>query len=256
MTISHECRHPFVQRAMRLGALAGSLMLTACQSLPMNEGKPASLADVVGKIKSDVAVYQTYDAAVENEPPQENRCRAAVGFSIESVKVSLLTETDNTVGGSIGAKVPTGIVTIGPSLSRSSETKGTQTTTFSLYPKPRIGEPPAPSQSAKTIDAAAYPIAAALQRLREGLLAAANQHSLTAQTCFSLSPLTPPGGKAPDDPGGTYVFGFTVVHKSGTDGKIELLVFSLGASANEQTTAANTLTVAFKARPGKNAGFT
>ncbi|SAK81600.1 hypothetical protein AWB78_03928 [Caballeronia calidae] len=38
------------------------LALGACQHIAENEGKPATGADVVSQIKSDIGAYQTYDA--------------------------------------------------------------------------------------------------------------------------------------------------------------------------------------------------
>lgn len=69
------------------------------------------------------------------------------------------------------ATLPVGAATLSPSVSGSHERKGTQTLTFSLYPKVE----PAPSTLQSMpgpIDSDKYPIAASLQRLRDGLLEA------------------------------------------------------------------------------------
>lgn len=220
------------------------LALGACNSIPQNEGAPASVSDVVVRIKQDVARYQAYDKA--NSLALENlasSCKPSVGFYIVSVKVSLTTQTDDTASATGSATLPVGPVTIGPSVGDSHETKGTQTLTFSLYPQ---SNPKTSPTDGKPISAEDFPIAATLQRLRDGLLDASQKDP---NSCMNLTP--PTGSK--DDGSGTYAFGFTVINQ-GTGGlSLKFLVFSLGATASAQRQASNTITVTFKARPGSMA---
>lgn len=222
------------------------LFLGACCSLPRNEGSPARVADVVSQIKADLKVYQDYDAAASLQEPLNNPCRGIVGFYIDNVKLSLTTQTDDTTSGTGSATLPVGSVTFGPSLGVSQETKGTQTLTFTLYPKKtQIDSRVAP----KPIDANLYPIAASLQRLREGLLEASQK-----EPCVSLVPVEHgPDGKLPVDAGGTYVFGFTVINNVSVGGTLKFVVFSLGATNTAQRQAGNSITVTFKARSGSAA---
>lgn len=237
---------------MRVPVFLVVLALGACCSLPQNEGSPAQVADVVGKIKADLKVYQAYDAAAASVVPLDNACQASVGFYIDNVKVSLTTQTDVTTSGTASATLPVGSGTFGPSLTlgASQETKGTQTLTFTLYPKvvPAFN---AKQVVPKAIDANLYPIAASLQSLRNGLLEASQK-----EPCISLTPISGLDGKqATADPGGTYAFGFTVINNASAGGTLKFVVFSLGATNTVQRQAGNTITVTFKARPGNAAAF-
>lgn len=232
----------------QLSLLLVVLELGACCSIPQNEGSPAKVADVVSKIKADIGAYQKYDALASEAKPLNNACQAAVGFYIDNVKVSLTTSTDDTSSVSGSATLPVGSSTFGPSLSGSQETKGTQTLTFALYPK--AGQKHTDSNEAPTaIDASLYPIAASLQRLRDGLLEASQK-----KPCLSLIPVLPDAdGKPQADAGGTYAFGFTVINNASAGGTLKFVIFSLGATNTVQRQAGNTITVTFKARPGSAA---
>ncbi|WP_429555179.1 hypothetical protein [Paraburkholderia sp. MM5477-R1] len=187
-------------------------------------------------------MYQVYDAAAAAAKPLDDACKGIVGFYIDNVKVSLTTQTDDTLTGTGSATLPVGPVAVGPSVSASQENKGTQTLTFTLYPKAEP-TPPTSQPAPPAIDASVYPIAASLQRLRDGLLAASQKGP-----CVSLVP--PSGVK---DDGGTYAFGFTVINQASVGGTLKFVVFSLGATNTAQRQASNTITVNFKARPGSAA---
>ncbi len=217
------------------------LAIAGCQNIPQNEGKPATVADVVSAIKADIGVYQAYDAIAAAAKPLNNACQGIIGFNIDSVKVSLTTQTDNTTNGTGTATLPVGSTTFGPSIGASKETKGTQTLTFTLYPKMEA-TPNEHREAPEAIDANRYPIAASLQLLRNGLLEASQK-----KPCMSL---VPPGGSAVKDDGGTYAFGFTVINQDTVGANLKFLVFSLGATNTAQRQAGNTITVTFKARPG------
>jgi hypothetical protein len=223
-----------------------ALNVAACgTNFPHNEGDPADVANVVMKIKEDLGVYQDYDAGEAGAKPLDNVCGGAVGFTIDSVKVSLTTQTDISQSGSASATLPVGPATFGPSASVSQEGRGTQTLTFTLYPKAQ------PASNKRTeINAGTHPIAASLKSLREGLLKASQ-----SRPCVSLIPPPDPATGKVADPGGTYAFGFTVINQLSRGGTLKFLVFSLGASNSAQRQAGNTITVTFKARPGSAAAL-
>lgn len=226
------------------------ILAGCCTTVPKNEGMPATVSDVVKKIKQDLAIYQKYDADAASAKPLDNICHGAVSFSISNVKIALTTQTDDTTSGNASATLPVGSGIFGPSFSGSKEVKGSQTTTFSLYPKEieimasKDAEPPKP------IDANLYPIAAGLQQLRDGLLDASQ-----ISPCVSLTP--PPGddGKPAKDDGGTYTFGFAVINQDQGGANIKFVLFSLGATTTSQRQAANTITVTFKARANTSAAL-
>lgn len=223
-------------------------LLTGCATIPQNEGKPTNVSDVVKKIKQDLSIYQKYDASAAGEKPIDNACHGAVSFSISDVKVSLTTQIDDTDSGSASLTLPVGSGTFGPLFSGLHEVKGSQITTFTLYPKQIEIRASKDAEAPKPIDASFYPIAAGLQQLRDGLLDASQ-----IGPCVSLIP--PPGddGKPAKDDGETFTFGFTVINQSTGGENIKFVLFSLGANNTSQRQAANTITVTFKARSGSEA---
>ncbi len=228
---------------MRLILAYTTLTLAGCATVPQNEGFPANVSDVVKKIKHDLAIYQDYDANAASARPLDNTCHGAVSFSINSVKIVLTTQTGDSISGNASATLPVGSVTFGPSISGSREYKGTQTTTFTLYPTEIAIKALKDTAPPKPIDASEYPIAAGLQQLRDGLLDASQ-----ISPCVSLTP--PPGndGTPSKDDGGMYTFGFTVINQTQGGANIKFALFSLGANNSYQRLAGNTITVSFKAR--------
>lgn len=220
-------------------------LLAACQSMPQNEGVPATVAEVIGQIKNDLSVYQDYDAKVASIAPLNNSCNGVIGFYVESVKVSLTTSTNDTITSSGAATLPVGSGIFGASLGKISEIKGTQNLTFMLYPKTEVN-PVSGQGTIKKISADDFPIAASLQRLRDGLLAASD-----SKPCVSLIPPADDKGKI-TDPGGTFVFGFTVSKQSTIGANIKLVIFSLGSTSTNQTQAGNTIAILYKARDGSS----
>lgn len=226
---------------------AGILALAGCASIPHNEGEPAKVSTVVEQIKADLGEYQKYDAFVATKPPLKNACGGAIGFQIESVKVSLTTQSDDTVAANASAELPVGTGTFGFNMGGSQERKGTQNLTFNLYPRPV--ELVAGSQE-PVLDPAKFPIAASLQRLRNGLLEASGN-----KPCFSLVPLGTDGKPAGKDDGATYEIGFAVINTGTAGASLKFVVFSLGATRTTQRMAGNTITATFKARPETGAAF-
>jgi hypothetical protein len=228
----------------RWAFVAAAVLLSACQTAPQNQGDPASVSEVVGKIKQDLEEYQKYDAVASAAKPLPNACGGVVGFSIDNVKISLTTLTDDKTGANGGPTLPVGAGTLAITFGGSQEIKGTQALTFTVYPKTRkVSKSAMPKAAPAPIDADKYPIAASLQRLREGLLAASNH-----PPCISLVPPDGPDGKSGKDDGGTTVFGFTVINEKSSGATLKFVVFSLGATNTSQAQAGNTITVTFKAR--------
>lgn len=232
---------------MRYLVLCGALLVAGCQAVPQNEGTPASVSDVVKKIKRDLGRYQEYNEAALADGPLKNACHGTVGLSIDNVKIQLTTQTDDKTTGTASLTLPVGSGTFSPSLSSSTETKGSQTLTFSLYPQAlensKSGERRA--ELLKPIDALEYPIAASLQKLREGLLEASG-----AKPCFNLTPHAGSDGKPAKDDGGTFAFGFTVINDVNGGGTLKFVVFSVGTTRDSQRQTGNMITVTFKAIPG------
>ncbi len=226
----------------RLFIFCAPIALGACCSVPQNTGNPVEISEVVERVKADLQIYHKYAAAIEDESPLKNSCKGAVRFTIDSVQISLTTQTDITNSKSASLTLPVGSGTFGPTWGTSLETKNTQTLTFNVYPK-APEKPGSKKDSPGEIDEALFPISAGLKRLREGLLVASQK-----EECLSLIPIAKgAGSKAPDDPGNTYAFGFTVTKNSNRGGDFKFTLFSLGAASTTQKQAGNTITVAFRA---------
>ena len=236
-----------VNRMICAAVMSTAIGIAGCQSVPVNEGTPASVSEVMAKLKDDLAMYQVYDAEASAAAPLPNVCKGIVGFFIDNVKVQLTTKTDTTTSGKAEIALPVGAVTFGPSLSGSQQAVGTQTLAFAFYPRPIVAKKRDKRPAA--IDGAQYPIAASLQQLRDGLLAASDK-----EPCISLVP-EGPDGKLLADPGGTFAFGFTVINTVSGGASLKFVVFSLGATSSSQQQAGNTITVTFKARPDSAAAF-
>lgn len=223
------------------------LVVAACKTytVPQNEGAPTGVAAVVRQIKADLAKYQDYSAKTSTDKALPNACNGIVGFDIDNVKVSLTTQSDDTstVKGSLA--LPVGPVTFGPGLGASREIKGTETMTFVLYPDVVATPTPVTAAGTEAIDSDQYPIAASLQRLRNGLLDASD-----AKPCMRLVPSPDATIGAPKDPGGTFAFGFAVINKGTSDSSLKFVIFSLGATTAAERQVGNTITVTFKARKG------
>ena len=183
-----------------------AMELPACSSVPQNEGTPASVAEVVKRIKEDLRHYAAYDAKHSKDLPLENACSGLVGFSIDNVRISLTTSIDRTAATSGSATLPVGGTSFGPSLSSSSEGKGSQVLTFTLYPKSgdKFGDVKDPDD----IDPETWPVTASLKTLRQGLLEGSYK-----EPCFALAPQPPA-----TDVGGSFVFGFTVTKQEQSGG--------------------------------------
>jgi hypothetical protein len=225
----------------RLGIV---LSLAGCASLPGNAGDPASVSEVVQKIKADLEVYQRYDAAAAAARPQDDACHGLASFAIEKVKVALTTRTEDTRGASVSASAVLADVKIGPGFDRSERVRGAQTLTFTLYPAPPSPVARASAAAPAEIEPVRFPIAAALQRLRDGLLEASRK-----PPCVALAPHDEDGTEHRGD-AGTVDFDFVVVNDRSGDAGLKLLVFSAGVDAAAHREAANSITVTFRPRGG------
>lgn len=227
---------------------AAVLALVGCHTMPHNQGDPTKVSTVVERIKADLGAYQTYDAYAAAAAALKNACGGAVGFYIESVKVSLTTETSDKKEAGGSAELPVGTGTFAFNAGGSNERKGTQSLTFSLYPRPVVVKG-AQSEPAP-IDPEQFPIASALQKLRNGLLEASAK-----EPCVSLVPLDANGNPTGNDDGGSYEFGFTIINNTSAGGTLKFVVFSLGATRTKEWSAGNTITATFKARPETGAAL-
>ena len=234
---------------MRIFCVVCILLMTACTSIPQNQGAPATVREVVEKIKADVDAYEAYIQPLLNEPPLSNACHGDVQFDISSVKISLNTQTDNTTTADGSLVLPVGTGIFGSTSSFSHEAKRTQVLTFTLYPKKnglKEGKKEGKYDHPLAINSTDTPIAYNIKKLRKELLAASH-----IKTCFSLTPLK--NGKIAtnlEDDGGTLQYGFIVINRKSINGGLKFVIFSLGTGFTSQNEVGNSITVTFKARPG------
>lgn len=230
---------------MRILCVVCLLLMAACASIPQNQGEPATVLEVVEKIKADVDAYEAYIQPLLSESPLSNACHGDIQFSISSVKISLTTQTDNTTTADGSLVLPVGTGTFGSTSSLSHEAKRTQVLTFTLYPKKndlKQGE----YKNSLPISPSDTPIAYNIKRLRKELLTASNK-----KTCFSLTPLK--NGEIAtnlEDDGETLQYGFTVINQKSINGGLKFVIFSLGTGFTSQNEVGNSITVTFKALPG------
>ena len=205
-----------------------ALALSGCATMPngaTNDTEP--LDKILNRIKTDLAGYNAYAAAHANDEPLNNACSGRVKLDVSGVALQLATVTEKSVGGSLGAEVPIGSITLGLGGSRKYSTKNSQTLKFKLVPAPLASKDFA---KYATLDNQG-PFAKALINLRESLLKSSGN-----EPCFTF-----PSG----DDDNSVEFGFNVVREKGGEGKISFLIFSIGGAKSSSRDVGNTVTVKF-----------
>lgn len=215
---------------------ATALTLSGCATMPRGATTDTEPLDkILNRIKADLAGYNAYAAAHANDEPLNNACNGSVKLDVSGVALQLATVTEKSVGGTLGAEVPIGPVTLGLGASRKYSTKNSQTLNFKLIP--------APMSRAEVVQLAPLenqgPFAKALIELRESLLKSSGN-----APCFTF-----PDG----DDDNSVEFGFNVIREKGGEGKISFLIFSIGGEKSSSRDVGNTITLKFT---GKGSAMT
>ena len=207
---------------------ATALALSGCATMPRGATTDTEPLDkILNRIKADLAGYNAYAAAHANDEPLNNACNGSVKLDVSGVALQLATVTEKSLGGTLGAEVPIGPVTLGLGASRKYSTKNSQTLNFKLIP--------APLSRADVVQLAPLenqgPFAKALIELRESLLKSSGN-----APCFTF-----PDG----DDDNSIEFGFNVIREKGGEGKISFLIFSIGGEKSSSRDVGNTITLKF-----------
>lgn len=207
---------------------ATALALSGCATMPSSATTDTEPLDkILNRIKADLAGYNAYAAAHANDEPLNNACNGSVKLDVSGVALQLATVTEKSLGGTLGAEVPIGPVTLGLGASRKYSTKNSQTLNFKLIP--------APLSRADVVQLAPLenqgPFAKALIELRESLLKSSGN-----APCFTF-----PDG----DDDNSIEFGFNVIREKGGEGKISFLIFSIGGEKSSSRDVGNTITLKF-----------
>jgi hypothetical protein len=207
---------------------ATALALSGCATMPRGATTDTEPLDkILNRIKADLAGYNAYAAAHANDEPLNNVCNGSVKLDVSGVALQLATVTEKSLGGTLGAEVPIGPVTLGLGASRKYSTKNSQTLNFKLVP--------APLSRADVVQLAPLenqgPFAKALIELRESLLKSSGN-----APCFTF-----PDG----DDDNSIEFGFNVIREKGGEGKISFLIFSIGGEKSSSRDVGNTITLKF-----------
>lgn len=243
----------WVNRRHFLTATTG-IFLTGCAKFPGGEqtSESVSFETLVRQVKYDIGSYllahQNDDEVVAAGPiPKDDpsdktvnknikvrqatskeKCLGQVSFAIQKVKLTVLTEVENKIGGSGGLVVPVGISSVNLSGLGSFQRKGSLTTALEIYPlsTPISGNlKPVPEFQGR-------PINDTLEALRTDLVRTAD-----VEPCFDF-------GQS-DSPSNTVKWGFTVTKSVTSGGKFGIAIFSIGAEGSSTTIAANTIEVTF-----------
>ncbi|MFN3748659.1 MAG: trypco2 family protein [Sphingorhabdus sp.] len=207
---------------------AAMLGLAGCQTMPRGATTDTEPLDkILNRIKADLTGYNAYAAAHANDEPLNNACNGSVKLEVTGVALQLATVTEKSVGGSLGAEVPIGPVTLGLGASRKYSTKNSQTLNFKLIPSPLTRAEVAQLSPIENQG----PFSKALIELRESLLKSSGN-----TPCFTF-----PDG----DDDNSIEFGFNLVREKGGEGKISFLIFSIGGENSSSRDVGNTITVKF-----------
>ena len=226
-----------LMRCQNVAAVACvAILLAGCgKKLPVEtaSSKPVTLPDasaVLMTLKEDLASYNLYQAAHDNDAPVRNACKGSVSFRIESVALELATVQQSGSGASAGAKVPVAGLQLGPELSTKKTLTSSQKVKLLLVP---AQEDPV-AVEAKRTDLAPPKRGSfdeALRGLRESLLKASDQ-----KPCFRF----------PKDQDNSVSSSFQVTIDKEMKFGVSFLIFSLGAVSSSSDDRTSTITIKFQ----------
>ncbi len=167
-----------------------------------------------------------------------------IDYDVASVKVDLLTTTDqtNSIGG--GLKIPVFGGAGNPSTSTKRAISNTQQLTYTLYMLADRYQPAELRGLGSRAEDRPAPVADVIMAQRDALRnVTLKSRYADPQPCFSnFDP------DAPRDPQSTLVIGITFSHEGVNGVKLDLGVVSLDASTERKASFGNTITVTFRQR--------
>lgn len=181
-------------------------------------------------LKEDLASYNLYQAAHDNDAPVLNACKGSVSFRIESVTLELVTVQQSGSGASAGAKVPVVGLQLEPELSTKKTLTSSQKVKLLLVP---AREDPAAVATKWTDLTPPKPgsFDELLRGLRESLLKASGQ-----KPCFRF----------PKDQDNSVSSSFQVTIDKEMKFGVSFLILSLGAAGSSSDDRTSTITIKFQ----------
>jgi len=130
-------------------AIGAALLIAGCANVAQpTTVKAVSVEAVMRQVKKELAQYTAYQQARAAEKRASTVCKGNVDFAIDSVSISLVTQTDISVDGNASFSIPVaGAGTVGPSLAGSYGNTQTQTVNFTIFPVDGSQPPEATTKS-------------------------------------------------------------------------------------------------------------
>lgn len=221
---------------MRYSSLGLALLVAGCAGVHQPTTlKPVSAEAVLRQVKKELAQYTSYQKAHAIERLAPTICKGNVDFAIDSVTISLQTQTDIAVDGSASFSLPVSIGgTLGPSLALSGDNTQTQTVNFTIYPVDGPLEMEGTTKSESLF--VGTPIADSLKAFRESLTKASDQPPCVA---FSRK-----GDNSKQD--NSIVYNFRIVQSAKGGASYKFLIFSAGLTTTLAQQNTNVITARFK----------
>jgi hypothetical protein len=222
-----------------------SIMLGGCATTLESRREPlpgVRFESLLRQIKHDVGsyIFRTQDDSPEVRL-RNNACVGDVSFQIQSVKLTVTAQVDQTADDTAGLTIPLDVLTINPSAGIGRTLNNSITTSVVIYPMTASREaviedaalqrqrltaiPPASPEFEGT------PIANALTQLRQDMIAVSD-----TPPCFNFGT---------GDKGNVVKWAFAVTRRRTVGAKLNLLIFSVGTSDTTSTRYANEIEVAY-----------
>jgi hypothetical protein len=200
-------------------------------------GEP--LDQVLLRVKQEVGLYQTESAAWHDALPaffQQHgispECGSGdINFVLKEIKMEFSAVLDRTDKGTVGLKVPFGLVEASAGASGSSETKRTQALTYTYFVPPQMQV----DAHFKDLIGDQAVILPTLAALRNSLILATTHRPCMANT--------------PPDRDSTFTFELALTRSASADVGFTFAVVSAGGGSARQGSSGNTITVTFHPTP-------
>lgn len=227
-------------------AIGSALLIAGCANVPQpTTVKPVSAEDVLRQVKKELAQYAMYHTARAQEPRAQTICKGNIDFVVDSVSISLLTQTELSVDGSFSFSVPVASAgTLGPSASASATNRQNQTINFTIYPVNDTANPPGGETKSASLFVGT-PIADGLKAFRDSLVKASDQPPCVTFARVGVDRMLENGDDRKQE--NSIAYGFTIIETVKGGASYRFLVFSAGLNSQAQQQNTNTITVRFKA---------
>lgn len=248
-----------------LAALCATLFLSGCITTPEEDSgyETVELEKVLRQLKYDLGTYiyrhqddefavappgpgasaaeiETFRQSIANDllraASEEERCLGQVSLQVSKITVSMATIVEDSAGTQASLKVPINVFTLTPSGKSAASTKQSITTSFTIYPgfqsgsdgdRERLQNTPQPINAFS-----GHPITDTLEALKKDM-----ENTADTLPCFNFG--------VEEKQKNSVKLGFEIKQSTTIGGKLEFLVFSIGAEETSSNTVTNTIEVFF-----------